>query len=69
MIKKKDMDSIYCQPLLVCKWHFRDVWFGVVHHVCGEHEWAEAGCNHGPLSSEEPKAPLDKKSAAAEVLR
>ena len=47
----------------------RDVWFGVVHHVCGEHEWAESACNHGPLSSEEPKTPLDKKSAAAEALR
>lgn len=22
---------------------------GVIHHVVGEHEWAEGQCNHGPL--------------------
>ena len=33
----------------------KDVWFGVIHHVCDEHVWAESACNHGPLTELEPK--------------
>ncbi len=47
----------------------KKMWFGVVHHVCGEHEWGESSCIHGPLTSEEPKEYLSKKSKAAEALR
>ena len=47
----------------------KDTWFGVDHHVCGEHTWAESSCLHGPLVSEDPKVPLQKKSSAAEALR
>lgn len=47
----------------------KNTWFGVVHHVCGEHTWSESSCLHGPLVSEDPKVPLQKKSSAAEALR
>ena len=47
----------------------KEMWFGVVHHVCGEHEWGDSSCIHGPLTSEEPKEYLSKKSKAAEALR
>eukprot|EP00112_Aurelia_sp_Birch-Aquarium-sp1_P019611 Seg4882.2 transcript_id=Seg4882.2/GoldUCD/mRNA.D3Y31 product="hypothetical protein" protein_id=Seg4882.2/GoldUCD/D3Y31 len=35
----------------------------------GEHTWSESSCLHGPLVSEDPKVPLQKKSSAAEALR
>ncbi len=47
----------------------KDCWFGVVHHVCGEHSWAGSACLHGPNTDSEPKQYLDKKSKAAEALR
>eukprot|EP00112_Aurelia_sp_Birch-Aquarium-sp1_P012866 Seg2710.2 transcript_id=Seg2710.2/GoldUCD/mRNA.D3Y31 product="hypothetical protein" protein_id=Seg2710.2/GoldUCD/D3Y31 len=47
----------------------KDSWFGVVHHVCNEHEWAESQCKHGPLTELEPKTYLSKNSKALEKLR
>ena len=47
----------------------KDVWIGVLHHVCNEHTWAESECLHGPLSSTEPKVFLTKNSVALEKLR
>ena len=41
---------------------------GVVHHVCGEHEWAGGACLHGKLD-EINKTPLSKGSKAMESLR
>ncbi|KXJ13785.1 hypothetical protein AC249_AIPGENE13315 [Exaiptasia diaphana] len=28
----------------------KNAWLGIVHHICGEHEWAEGKCAHGPLT-------------------
>eukprot|EP00795_Rhopilema_esculentum_P016102 gene16102-7456_t len=47
----------------------KDCWFGVVHHVCGEHTWSGSACLHGPSTSSEPKQVLEKKSKPAEALR
>ena len=47
----------------------KECWFGVVHHVCGEHEWGLSSCNHGPLVESEPKTYLKKGGEAAEALR
>ena len=46
------------------------MWCGVVHHLAGEHEWADGQCSHGPLSStEQDKTYLPKTSKAAEAIR
>lgn len=47
----------------------KDVWFGVIHHVCNEHVWVESQCLHGPLETKEPKTFLDKTSKSVEKLR
>lgn len=48
----------------------KNMWLGVVHHVLGEHEWADGQCSHGPLiSSEEGKTFLSKGSKSAEAVR
>lgn len=47
----------------------KDSWFGVVHHVCNEHEWVESQCMHGPLTETEPKTFLSKNSKAHENLK
>ena len=45
-------------------------WFGVLHHLVGEHEWHDGQCSHGPLTAaENGKPPLDKGSRAMEALR
>ena len=42
----------------------------MLHHVAGEHEWAEGKCNHGPLvDTEMDKIFLDKNSKALEAIR
>ena len=49
---------------------FQDNWFGVLHHVAGEHELADGECNHGPLvETEIDKIFLDKNSKALEAIR
>ena len=49
---------------------YQDSWFGVLHHVCGEHEWADGECDHGPLVEEEGgKTMLPKNSKAMEAIR
>lgn len=49
---------------------FQQTWFGVIHHVCGEHQWAGGACKH---STEEAgpgeKTYLQKSSKAAAALR
>ena len=48
----------------------QDSWQGVLHHVCGEHSWAESSCNHGPhVEGESSKKPLDKSSKTMAALR
>ena len=47
----------------------KDCWFGVVHHVRGEHTWSGSACLHGPNTTSEPKQVLQKKSKPAEALR
>ena len=38
--------------------------------MCGEHEWADGECDHGPLVSEEGgKTVLAKNSKAMEAIR
>ena len=42
----------------------------MLHHVAGEHEWADGECNHGPLvETETDKVFLDKNSKALEAIR
>ena len=42
----------------------------MLHHVAGEHEWAEGECNHGPLvDTETDKVFLDKNSKGLEAIR
>ena len=46
------------------------MWFGIMHHVCGEHEWEDGECSHGQLTeAESGKTILAKDSKAAEELR
>lgn len=48
----------------------QDDWLGIVHHVTGEHEWADGQCNHGQLIEAEHDAPLlQKDSKAHEAIR
>ena len=46
------------------------MWLGVVHHVVGEHGWADGQCSHGPLTaSEDGKTFLAKGSESAEAVK
>ena len=46
------------------------MWLGVKHHVCGEHEWADGECTHGPLvSRENGKAFLEMDSQPHKAVR
>ena len=50
--------------------YVQNKWFGVLHHVVGEHEWHDGQCSHGPLTSAENGKPLlDKGSKAMDALR
>lgn len=41
-----------------------------MHHVCGEHEWNEGQCSHGPLTEiEGGKEYLEMDSKAAKELK
>ncbi len=44
-------------------------WIGVLHHICGEHSWAESECSHGPLVDKEPKKKLKKGSPEFEKVQ
>ena len=49
---------------------WKDMWMGVVHHICGEHEWLQGECSHGPLTcQEEGKTCLQKDSKAHQAVR
>ena len=46
------------------------MWLGVLHHVSGEHEWADGECTHGPLvSTENGKAFLEMDSKPHKAVR
>ena len=48
----------------------QDNCFGVLHHVAGEHEWANGECNHGPLvKTETEKVFLIKNTKALEAIQ
>jgi len=48
----------------------KDKWLGIMHHVCGEHEWDGATCSHGPLTEVEGgKEYLAMNSKAAKELQ
>ena len=48
----------------------QQLWVGVLHHVCGDHHWAEGQCQHEPMSEAgEGKQWTDPASTAAETLR
>ena len=50
--------------------YFQDNWFGVLHHIAGEHEWVDRECAHGPLvATEIGKTYLNKNSKAFEEIR
>ena len=50
--------------------YVQNKWFGVLHHVVGEHEWHDGQCSHGPLTSADNGKPLlDKGSKAMDALR
>lgn len=36
----------------------QDVWLGIIHHVCGEHEWEDGECSHGQLTEAENGKPI-----------
>lgn len=46
------------------------MWFGVLHHVVGKHEWHDGQCSRGPpVETEVDKPVLEKVSKAMEALR
>ncbi|XP_068735198.1 uncharacterized protein [Montipora capricornis] len=48
----------------------KETWFGVLHHVCGEHEWAGGACKHSPdETGTSGKTYLAKSSKALTALR
>ena len=48
----------------------QDMWLGIIHHLCGEHEWGDGECSHGQLTeAERGKTILAKDFKAAEELR
>lgn len=50
--------------------YLQEMWFGVLHHVCGDHSWAEGACRHSPEATEtQGKTYLKKSSKALEALR
>ena len=50
--------------------YVQNKWFGVLHHLVGEHERHDGQCSHGPLTAAENGKPiLDKGSKAMEALR
>lgn len=53
--------------------HLQELWVSVVHHVCGNHEWAGGRCAHEEYlddqDAEGGKQYLDPDSPAAEALR
>ena len=46
------------------------LWVGVMHHVCGNHHWAEGKCQHDPMSDPgDGKQWIEPTSTAADTLR
>ena len=47
----------------------QEMWIGVIHYVCGEHEWENGECSHKQLTKvEEGKQILANDSKAAMEL-
>ena len=48
----------------------QSMWLGVMHHVCGEHEWSDGQCSHGPLTTlEDGNEYIQRDSKATKALR
>lgn len=59
-----------CQVRLLWIIHLQEVWFGVLHHVCGDHKWAEGECKHFPEETpSNGKTYLKKSSKPLAALR
>lgn len=55
--------------MIAYRYH-KDFAIGVIHHICGEPEWAEGECNHGPLTENESgKKYFKKYFKAAKAIR
>ena len=74
----KPPNQQYCILFVSTEWqvrlfwiiHLQEVWFGVLHHVCGEHKWAEGECRHSPEETpSNGKTYLKKSSKALAALR
>ncbi|KAK3745291.1 hypothetical protein QZH41_013948 [Actinostola sp. cb2023] len=61
-IKGNEAIKEWIEPIRNHFWHcaeishgdentLKDAWIGVVHHICGEHEWVDGSCAHGPLTN------------------
>ncbi|KAK3712223.1 hypothetical protein QZH41_009768 [Actinostola sp. cb2023] len=61
-IKGNEAIKEWIEPIRNHFWHcaeishgdentLKDAWIGVVHHICGEHEWIDGSCAHGPLTN------------------
>ena len=67
LLNWKIKNNYFTGKLFIC---FQDSWFGVLHHIAGEHEWIDGECEHGPLvANEEGKTYLNKNSKAFEAVR
>lgn len=51
--------KIHCVTLFT-----QAMWTGLLHHVCGEHEWALDACHHGPLEESRDKEWINPESVA-----
>ena len=59
-----------CNKTVLIKIFLQDAWFGVLHHVCGEHSWAGGQCKHDPDAvANQSKTYLQKSSKAMAALR
>ena len=59
-----------CCDILYMYLCLQETWIGIIHHVCGEHQWNEGECQHGPLTHlESGKTIIAKDSKAAKELR
>ena len=48
-------ESGFCWPLSLMDnvFLFYDKWFGLLHHVCNEHEWTGGMCEHKEITEHE----------------
>ncbi|XP_020912972.2 uncharacterized protein LOC110250696 [Exaiptasia diaphana] len=58
----------FCPSSALLLFFLEESWLGLLHHVCGEHTWAESSCSHEPETESNTKY-LRKSSKAMEALR